>query len=91
MDQGACQRATPEVDAHACCEKPTGVQADSGACCDGSGAEVVLASPEVPEVAPPMLHGSPVEVAQAGERSTPVRIVRLFPPPLLGRNTVLLI
>jgi hypothetical protein len=54
---GACHGEAPERDAHACCEKPAGVQAVAHACCD-EAPELALASTDVPEVAPPALNGA---------------------------------
>jgi hypothetical protein len=87
---GACHQERPEADAHACCEKPTGVQAAADECCDDAP-ELVLASTDVPEVARPALQAGPVALEGPANRSVPVADVRLFPPPSLDRTTVLLI
>jgi hypothetical protein len=90
LNGGACHTAVPEANAHACCEKPAGVQAVADACCDDSP-ELVLASTEIPEVAPPtLLEGHVRETPLVGS-STPVTAVPVRPPPSLDRTTVLLI
>ena len=90
LSPAACHRDAAEADAHACCEKPTGVQAVADECCDDAP-ELVLASTDVPEVAPPSLQAGPVALERPANRSVPVADVRLFPPPSLDRTTVLLI
>ena len=90
VNAGACHREEQKVDAHACCEKPAGVQAVADECCDSS-ADLVLASTDVPEVAPPTLQTSHVGNGLTGEQSMPVAAVRMPPSPQLDRTTVLLI
>ncbi len=89
LSTAACHQ-TREADAHACCEKPVGVQAVSDECCDSSPA-LVVASTDVPEVAPPSLQASLPGAVLPGERSAPVAVVRTPPPLALDRTTVLLI
>jgi hypothetical protein len=89
-DGPACHREAQEADAHACCEKPIGVQAESTACCD-SDPEPLLISVDVPEVAPPTLHDSPIESSPPAHRFAPFAGSCTFPPPALDRTTVLLI
>ena len=86
----ACHQDATEADAHACCEKPTGVQDAAHECCDDAP-ELVLASTDVPEVARPALQAGPVALERPASRSVPVADVRVFPPPSLDRTTVLLI
>ena len=86
----ACHREAQEADAHACCEKPAGVQASADECCDSSP-ELVAASTDVPEVAPPTLQTSTASPALPGAQSMPAAAARRLPPPSLDRSTVLLI
>jgi hypothetical protein len=90
LDAAGCHQEAQESDAHACCEKPAGVQAAANDCCDSSP-ELVVASTGVPEVAPPTLQTSAVSPALRGEQSTPVAAARTLPPLSLDRTTVLLI
>jgi len=59
-------------------------------CCD-AGPDLVLASTDVPEVAPPTLQTRAVSPVLPGEHTTPVAAVRTLPPLPLDRTTVLLI
>jgi hypothetical protein len=90
LSAAACHREVQEPDAHACCDSPSGLQAVADECCDSSP-ELVMASTDVPEVAPPSLLTGVVGPVHPGERSTPVAAVRTPLPPSLDRTTVLLI
>ena len=90
VNAGACHREAQETDADACCEKPTGIQAVGDECC-GDAPELVLASTDVPEVAPPTLQASHIGHGPSGEQSVPVAAIRTPPSPSLDRTTVLLI
>jgi hypothetical protein len=59
-------------------------------CCDTSF-DLVVASMDVPEVAPPTLQNSPNGHVLPGEQSTPVAPVRTPPLPSPHQTTVLLI
>ena len=87
----ACQSETREVDDHACCEKPAGVQAVADECCDGAP-ELVLASTDVPEVAAPVLQTDHVALCSAAACASPMPDASVAPPPHPpDRTTVLLI
>jgi hypothetical protein len=90
LNDGACHRQTREADAHACCERPAGVQAVAGECC-GDTPELVLTSPDVPEVAGPMLQGGHVALALASARAVSADATHAAPPHPPDRTTVLLI
>lgn len=90
LNDGACQRQARGADAHPCCERPAGVQAVADDCCsDAPG--FVLTSPDVPEVAGPMLQGGHVALALASARSVPADATHAAPPHPPDRTTVLLI
>jgi hypothetical protein len=86
----ACHRAAQEVDAHACCQKPTGVRGVADECC-GDATELLLASTDVPEVAAPMLQGGHAAMAEVPARAVPVNAIDAPPPHPPDRTTVLLI
>jgi hypothetical protein len=90
LDAAACHREAQEPDAHACCEKPAGVQASADECC-GSSPELVAASTDVPEVAPPTLQARTASPVLPGAQSMPAAAARTLLPPSLDRSTVLLI
>ncbi|MCG6922020.1 MAG: hypothetical protein LJF15_13195 [Acidobacteria bacterium] len=90
LNGATCHGEGPESDAHACCEKPIGVQAIGDECCDGSST-LVFASTEVPEVLPPTLQGGHIGHVPPAEQSRPVVAVPAAPSPSLDRTTVLLI
>lgn len=90
LANAACHQETRETDAHACCEKPQGVQAAAGECCE-TGPDLVLANSDVPEIAPPTPQASPIRPTLPGERSACAAVVRTPPPLALDRTTVLLI
>jgi len=90
VNAGACHREAQEADAHACCEKPTGVQAVGDECC-GDAPELVLASTDVPEVAPPTLQSGHAVPALVTGRAQPVDVTHTPPPHPPDRTTVLLI
>jgi hypothetical protein len=77
------------MDAHACCEKPAGIQASADECCNSP--DLVVASTDVPEVSPPTLQAGPAGHVLPGERSVLVTAASPLPPPALSRTTVLLI
>jgi hypothetical protein len=87
---GACHGEAPERDAHACCEKPAGVQAVAHACCD-EAPELALASTDVPEVAPPALNGDQAATASRIEWALLVDATHAPLPHPPDRTTVLLI
>jgi hypothetical protein len=90
LNVASCHGEVPEADAHACCEKPAGVQAVADGCCDGSPS-LVFASTEVPEVTPPTFQDSHIGHVPLAQKSTPVAAVPASPSPSLDRTTVLLI
>ncbi len=90
LNGGACQQERPGADGHACCEKPTGVQAVADDCCDDAP-ELVLAATEVPEVAPPALQGVHAVTTLAVGRAVPIVATDAPPPHPPDRTTVLLI
>jgi len=90
VNAGACHQEAREADAHACCEKPTGVQTVADECCDDAP-ELVLVSTDVPVLAAPMLQGVHAAMAQAPARAVPVDATHAPPPHPPDRTTVLLI
>jgi hypothetical protein len=90
LDAAACHQETQESDAHACCEEPPGVQAVADECCDSSP-NLVLASTDVREIAPPTVQASHVEHVPSAKKTKPVAPGPASPSPSLDRTTVLLI
>jgi len=90
VSAAACHTESAEADAHACCEKPAGVQAVADECCDDAP-ELVLASTDVPEVPAPALQDDHVAVARPPARATEVAATHAPPPHPPDRTTVLLI
>ena len=90
LSTAACHRQAQEADAHACCEKPAGVQAVADECCDTSP-DLVLASTDVPEVAPPTLQTGHIGHVLPGQSSMSVDATQAPPPHPPDRTTVLLI
>jgi hypothetical protein len=86
----SCHLEAQQTDAHACCEKPAGVQAVADECC-GDAPDLVLASTDVPEVAPPTLQSRTVVVALAVEHARSVDPTHAPPAHPPDRTTVLLI
>jgi len=86
----ACHSDTRVAEAHACCKTPTGIQSLSERCCEG-GPQLVLASPQVPELSPPVLQSAPLGSLQPDTHTAPVTAVPHLPPLSLDRTTVLLI
>jgi hypothetical protein len=90
LGAGPCHEPTREADAHACCEKPAGVQAVADGCCDDAP-ELILAAPDVPQVAPPAPQGVRGVTFVAAERAVSVGPAHAPPPHPPDRTTVLLI
>ena len=91
LSTAGCHGEAQQADAHACCEKPAGVQAVTGdECCDDSP-ELVLVSTDVPEVAPPTLQGGVAVPALVTGRALSVDVIHAPPPHPPDRTTVLLI
>jgi hypothetical protein len=90
LNDGACRRGAQEADAHGCCEKPAGVQAAADECC-GDAPELVLASTDVPEVAPPALQSRAVVTARATGGIRALDPTHAPPPHPSDRTTILLI
>jgi hypothetical protein len=86
----ACHGAAKASEAHSCCQKTAGIQAVTAACCEG-GSVLVMATPEVPEVGPPVQQAGLVRDARPAGVLEPVAPVRPLPPLPLERTTVLLI
>jgi len=90
LDAASCHREAREVDSHACCEEPAGVQAVSQECCDATP-ELVVASQNVSKVAPPALQVVHTPATYPSVRAAAVTPARSLPPLPLDRTTVLLI
>jgi hypothetical protein len=90
LSTAACHGEAQEADAHACCEKPAGVQAVADECCE-IGPELVVASTDVPEVAPPTLQTGHIGHVLPGESSMSVDATQAPAPHPPDRTTVLLI
>jgi len=90
LSTAGCHREAQQADAHPCCEKPAGVQAVADECCDDAP-ELVLASTEVPEVAPPTQQSCTAAVARSVGQLRSVDSTHAPPPHPPDRTTVLLI
>ena len=90
LGTGPCHEPTRGAEAHACCQEPAGVQAVADACC-GDAPEIIVAATDVPQVAPPSLHGVHGATDLTSERAVSAGPVHAPPPHPPDRTTVLLI